>query len=82
MGVLLWPRTMIILIVGLFLLHQSLDGLRRGVTSFNITRADTPGRFWFLVLAQLLLSSAMLLYVVVLWRVARGRMEPLGILGL
>lgn len=82
MSTLLWFRVMIILIVGAFLLHQSLDSLRRGVTSFNIRRTDSPWRFWPLTLAQLLFASAMLLYALILWRVARGRMAPLGMIGL
>lgn len=75
-------RAFVTIGVGAWLVLGCLSDARRGVTMFNIWRDERPGRFWLLLLVQLVICGAILLYGTLQYLIATNRMYALGYLGL
>jgi hypothetical protein len=68
--------------VGAWLVFGCLSDAWRGVTMFNTWRAETPLRFWLLLLVLLTISGGIMAYGIVQYLIATNRMYALGFAGL
>jgi hypothetical protein len=75
-------RAFVTIGIGAWLVYGCLSDAWRGVTMFNIWRAEKPGRFWLLLLVQLTICGAILAYGIAQYLIATNRMYGLGYLGL
>jgi hypothetical protein len=75
-------RAFVTIGVGAWLVFGCLSDAWRGVTMFNTWRADTPLRFWLLLLVLLTISGGIMAYGIVQYLIATNRMYALGVAGL